>query len=141
MEHADCNVIVVRFPAFTGHATGPGAVEQKPLLQSPATNGKSSNGSTSAWKEAQMESERATQYVGPVPRDNSPVDPTKEQEEEERQRRIQEEKELMKKEEEDRKAAHIGAVVDEENERKRRIREDGIRVDRTFHVQIYDIDN
>ena len=43
--------------------------------------------------------------------------------------------------EKNREAAHIGAVIDEENERKRRFENDKLLDDRDFHVENFDYVN
>ncbi len=58
-------------------------------------------------------------------------------EETERLIRMKEDHDQQLKENADRVAAHIGAVIDEEKERKRRIKDDGIREERQIHVEIY----
>jgi nucleotide-binding universal stress UspA family protein len=61
-------------------------------------------------------------------------------EEMERAARIKEDEALKEKEKQDRVASQIGAVRDEEEERKRRIKEEAIIDDRVHHVQIIDHD-
>jgi hypothetical protein len=58
--------------------------------------------------------------------------------EEERRRILNEKKQLDQIVQKEREAEHIGAVIDEEEERKRRLSEDRIIEDREFHVENFD---